>query len=153
MRLPRWIEALPTPAKLLLLLSIALLPIGAILAYTAASALNDADVATRQNARLDASMLSDSIQSLVARNALALRISANAALDGTPGATTSDTRWRTWTLAYDFEMSRATSAAGTGGPPSEREGGETRFGRLEIRHGAPRRTGRGHFSRRRRAIG
>jgi two-component sensor histidine kinase len=85
MRLTRWIEGLPTPAKLLLFLSAALLPFGAILAWTASSALVAADNANRQNARLDASMLGDSIQELVARNALALRISANAALDGTPG--------------------------------------------------------------------
>ncbi len=85
MRLPRWIEALPTPAKLLLFLSAALLPFGAVLAWTASSALYDADNSNRQNARLDASMLAATIQDLVARNALALRVSANAALVGSAG--------------------------------------------------------------------
>ena len=85
MRLPPWIEHLPTPAKLLLFLSLALLPIGGVLVWTASSALNAAKEATRENARLDSSMLSDSIEGLIARNALALRIAANAALDGSGG--------------------------------------------------------------------
>ena len=85
MRTPHWIEALPTPAKFLLFLSLALLPIGAVLAWTASSALGEADTATRQAARVDAEMLGDNIQGLIARNALALRISANAALAGGAG--------------------------------------------------------------------
>ena len=85
MTLRQRIERLPTPAKLLLFLSLALLPVGALLAWSATTALRNADHALRANARLDAMGIAEAIEGVIARNALAMRVAANAALDGSPG--------------------------------------------------------------------
>ncbi len=72
---------LGTPAKLLLVLSLVMLPIGGLLVWSALRNLAGASAtiasATKQRAQLSAR----TIESLIARNALALRVAANAALN------------------------------------------------------------------------
>ena len=81
------IRSLPTPAKLLLMLSLALLPIGAALVWSSIGGLREASRAIRLTSDHEAEVVGDSLNSLMARNALALRIAANAALKGSgPGA-------------------------------------------------------------------
>lgn len=76
----RWFGSLPTAAKLLLILSAVLLPIGVGLVYVAAQEIRGADSALRDNAEDQARAAARAIESLIARNALALRVAANAAL-------------------------------------------------------------------------
>jgi len=81
----RRFAALPTAAKLLLLISIVLLPIGSLLFAVARAGINQANAALLARADDQAKAASRSIESLLARNALALRIAANGALASGPG--------------------------------------------------------------------
>ena len=72
--------ALPTAAKLLLILSLVLLPIGIALYAIARDGISEADAVLRARSDDQARAASRAIESLVARNALALRIAANGAL-------------------------------------------------------------------------
>ena len=74
--------ALPTAAKLLLILTAALLPIGIALVWVAESGIRDANTASREMTEDQARAAARGIESLIARNALALRIAANGALAG-----------------------------------------------------------------------
>jgi two-component sensor histidine kinase len=78
---------LPTGAKLLLILTAVLLPIGIALAWVGNSGIREANNAL-QSRNQDLSRASaQAIEGLIARNALALRIAANGALaDGIDGA-------------------------------------------------------------------
>ena len=76
---------LPTAAKLLLILTAALLPIGIGLAYVGQSGIREANTALEGRSRDQARVAARSIESLIARNALALRVAANGGLGG--GAT------------------------------------------------------------------
>ena len=76
--------ALPTAAKLLLILSAALLPIGIGLVWLAESETREADLASREIAEDQARSAARAVESLIARNALALRIAANGALADGP---------------------------------------------------------------------
>jgi two-component sensor histidine kinase len=76
--------ALPTAAKLLLILSAALLPIGAALVWLAETDIRKADRASQEVTRDQARSAARAIESLIARNALALRVAANGALAGGP---------------------------------------------------------------------
>jgi two-component sensor histidine kinase len=79
--------ALPTAAKLLLILTAAILPIGIALVLFAEAGIRDANDALRGRANDQARAAARGIESLIARNALALRIAANGALaTGTSGA-------------------------------------------------------------------
>jgi two-component sensor histidine kinase len=69
----------PTGTKLLLLLSAALLPLGLALAWAARDSLHDANKANRAAAEEQGRAVARAIESLVARNALALSIAANGA--------------------------------------------------------------------------
>ena len=71
---------LPTGAKLLLMLSLALLPIGGALVWSSSNALNAASQQLRDNSDQEARQIDDALNALIARNALALRLAANAAL-------------------------------------------------------------------------
>ena len=71
---------LPTAAKLLLILSAALLPIGIALTWFADSGIREANSALRGRGEDQAKAAAGAIESLIARNALALRIAANGAL-------------------------------------------------------------------------
>ena len=78
-RLARWFVALPTAAKLLLILSAALLPIGLGLVWVAHTGIREADAALKARSNEQARAAARAIESLIARNALALRIAANGA--------------------------------------------------------------------------
>lgn len=83
----RWFASLPTAAKLLLVLTAVLLPIGIGLVFVATDEIRQADRALRGRTEDQARVATGAIDSLIARNALALRVGANAALaDGPEGA-------------------------------------------------------------------
>ena len=73
-----------TGTKLLVLLTFALFPLGLALAWTARSALQDSHAAEADDSFLDGKVAARSVESLIARNALALRIAANGALRSDP---------------------------------------------------------------------
>lgn len=78
---------LPTAAKLLLILTAVLLPIGAALAWLGNNGILQADAALQGRNQDQSRALASAVESLIARNALALRIAGNAALaDGPAGA-------------------------------------------------------------------
>lgn len=70
----------PTAVKLLLILTAMLLPIGIALALLGESELRSANQALAGQAEDNAQIAARSVESLIARNALALRIAANSAL-------------------------------------------------------------------------
>ena len=72
----RRFAGLPTAAKLLLILTALLLPIGIALSLIAASGIRDANNMLRDRSANEARAAARAIESLVARNALALRIAA-----------------------------------------------------------------------------
>jgi two-component sensor histidine kinase len=76
----RW----PTGTKLLLILSAALLPLGLALAWAAQGSLDEANRANRVAAEEQGRAVSRAIESLIARNALALSIAANGAFRDRP---------------------------------------------------------------------
>jgi two-component system, sensor histidine kinase PdtaS len=71
---------LPTAAKLLLILTAVLLPIGIALTWIGESGIQQANDALRGRARDQARTAAHGIESLIARNALALRVAAAGAL-------------------------------------------------------------------------
>ena len=78
---------LPTGAKLLLILTAVLLPIGIALAWIGQTGIRRADSALEGRNEDQSRAAARAVESLIARNALALRISANGALaDGSVGA-------------------------------------------------------------------
>ncbi|MEO5641265.1 MAG: histidine kinase dimerization/phosphoacceptor domain -containing protein [Sphingomicrobium sp.] len=89
---------LPTGAKLLLLISLALLPIGLAMIWAARSGIDRANAALDQRAEEQDQAAARSIESLIARNALALRIAANGAL-ATPDANDCDEARRSLAIA------------------------------------------------------
>ncbi|HET7316555.1 MAG TPA: sensor histidine kinase [Sphingomicrobium sp.] len=72
---------LSTPAKLLLILTALLLPIGFGLVWVAYDGIREANEALKTQSDEQARAAARSIESLIARNALALRIAANGRLD------------------------------------------------------------------------
>ena len=112
MSMPGAYDRLPTGAKLLLLLSVALLPIGGALVWTSAAALQAAGQQLRDNADQDARQINGSLGALIARNALALRLAANGAIrDGSGGAEECEEATRTLAIApavaHRFELEDA----------------------------------------------
>jgi len=78
---------LPTAAKLLLILTAVLLPIGVALTALGENGIRQANDALRGRAQDQSRAAAEGIESLLARNALALRVAANGALaDGPAGA-------------------------------------------------------------------
>ena len=73
----RRFAALPTAAKFLLILTAAMLPIGIALVWAAGQGIRDANNVLRVQAEEQARLATQGVESLVARNALALRIAAN----------------------------------------------------------------------------
>jgi two-component sensor histidine kinase len=71
---------LPTAAKLLLILTAVLLPIGIALAWIGDSGIRQATAALEERNHVQSRAAAQSIESLIARNALALRIAAAGAL-------------------------------------------------------------------------
>jgi two-component system, sensor histidine kinase PdtaS len=82
---PSGFERLGTAAKLLLALSLIMLPIGGLLMWTALRDFNNAGAVLSNAADQRAIFSSRSLESLIARNALALRVAANAALHAQGG--------------------------------------------------------------------
>src|SRR5437868_4672877 len=77
---PSLLERWPTGAVLLLLLTAALLPLGLVLAWIAQQNLRQTDTALVERADQQSLVAFQAVESLVARNALALRIAANGAI-------------------------------------------------------------------------
>ena len=75
-------EEWPTGAKLLLLLTLVLLPLGLVLTWAATDALREASRANVEKAEQQGRNAALAIESLIARNALALRVAANGAFRG-----------------------------------------------------------------------
>src|SRR5215212_4875323 len=75
----RQFDGLPTGTKLLLILSAALLPLGLALAWAARDSIADANRANRTAAEEQGRAVARAIESLIARNALALSVAANGA--------------------------------------------------------------------------
>jgi len=76
---------LPTAAKLLLILTAVLLPIGIALVWLGESGIRQANEALKGRAEDQSRAAAEGMESLLARDALALRISANGALAGGSG--------------------------------------------------------------------
>ncbi|WP_114228685.1 MULTISPECIES: sensor histidine kinase [Sphingomonas] len=79
-----WFRRLPTPGKLLIILSAAILPLGLVLAWAATTSINRANQALIAATEARSRGASRAVESLLARNVLALRIATTAALR-TPG--------------------------------------------------------------------
>ena len=79
------LDRLGTAAKLLLALSLALLPIGGLLVWSALRDFDEVKGTISSNAQERAELSATSLESLIARNALALRVAANAALNESGG--------------------------------------------------------------------
>ncbi|MEO5808509.1 MAG: sensor histidine kinase [Sphingomicrobium sp.] len=92
------LNALSTPAKLLLMLSAALLPIGGALIASSVTGMRDAAQAMHDNSKHEAALVADALSGLVARNALALRLAANDALKEGPAGACDEAR-RTLAIA------------------------------------------------------
>jgi two-component sensor histidine kinase len=84
-RRPSSLERWPTGVVLLLLLTAALLPLGLVLAWAAQQNIREANEALVEHADQQGLAAELAIESLIARNALALRIAANAALASRTG--------------------------------------------------------------------
>jgi two-component sensor histidine kinase len=101
---------LPTAAKLLLILTAVLLPIGLALAWMGETAIREADRAMSERAEDQSRTAANAIESLIGRNALALRVSANGALSSGP-AGACDRAIRSLTIApgvaQSFELEDA----------------------------------------------
>src|SRR3954468_23964447 len=82
----RRFAGLPTAAKLLLILTALLLPIGIALSLIAASGIRDANDMLRDRSANEARSAARAIESLIARNALALRIAAAGAIANGDGS-------------------------------------------------------------------
>jgi two-component sensor histidine kinase len=76
---------LPTAAKLLLILTAVLVPIGVALIGLGETGIRQANSALRQRSSDQARLAAGAVESLIARNALALRIAANGALSQNGG--------------------------------------------------------------------
>ena len=77
-----WFRRLPTAGRLLLLLTAAILPLGLVLVAAASSGMDQASRALADRANDRGRLAVRAVDSLIARNVLALRIAANGALDG-----------------------------------------------------------------------
>lgn len=75
---------LSTPAKLLLILTAVLLPIGFGLGWVAYSGIREANTTLKTQSDDRARVVARSVESLIARNALALRVAANGRITAEP---------------------------------------------------------------------
>ncbi|RST31803.1 HAMP domain-containing protein [Sphingomonas ginkgonis] len=100
-------DRLSTGSKLFLILTLALLPFGLVLAWTAAGNVAQANRALEQRAEAQTGSAIQSVESVVARNALALRIAANGALrqaNSDPCQTTAQTLALTPAVGRNFTL-------------------------------------------------
>jgi len=101
---------LPTAAKLLLLLTAVLLPIGVALVWLGESGIRQANSALLQRSDDQSRIAAGAVQSLIARDALALRVAANGAfVDGEANACERARRSLTIApgVAQNFELEAA----------------------------------------------
>lgn len=77
---PNAFGRLPTPAKILFIISLALLPIGIASAWSAKRGLDAANAASEGRAQEQAIVANEAMGMLIARNTLAVRVAANAVL-------------------------------------------------------------------------
>lgn len=77
---PGALARLPTPAKILLIMTLALLPLGLASAWLATRGLGSANDIIEARARDQAQVAGDTLGHLLRRNRLAVRVAANAAL-------------------------------------------------------------------------
>lgn len=84
-RRPSLLERWPTGVILMLLLTAALLPLGLVLAWVAQQSVWETRRANISRAQTQGLAASQAIESLLARNVLALRVAANAAMASSPG--------------------------------------------------------------------
>jgi two-component sensor histidine kinase len=89
---------LPTAAKLLLILTAVLLPIGVALTALGETGIRKANDALRGRAQDQSRAAAEGMESLIARDALALRVAANGALASGPGGS-CDRAARSLTIA------------------------------------------------------
>lgn len=80
-RVSTWFAGLATPLKILIIISLALLPIGGVAAWITKRNIDEANAAIDSNSRDQAADAAQAMQSLIGRNTLAMRVAANAALD------------------------------------------------------------------------
>ena len=103
-------NALPTAAKLLLIMSLALLPVGVAMVWTAHRGINHANALLDQRAEEQDQAASRAIESLIARNTLALRVAASAAI-ATPDTEDCEEAGRSLAIApgvsRNFSIERA----------------------------------------------
>ncbi|MFC7536618.1 sensor histidine kinase [Sphingomonas sp. GCM10030256] len=76
----RWFDRLPTTGKLMVILSAAVLPLGLVLIWAATSGINQANSVLVARANDQGRAAARAVESLVGRNALALRIAGSGAL-------------------------------------------------------------------------
>lgn len=76
----------PTGTKLLVLLTLALFPLGVALAWTARASLQDVRAALIDSAQEEGQVAAQVADSLINRNAIALRVAANAAMRTDPAS-------------------------------------------------------------------
>ncbi|NUT00214.1 MAG: hypothetical protein HOP96_04495 [Sphingomonas sp.] len=102
----RRFAALPTAVKLFLILTAALLPIGIGLVWAAGQGIRDANNVLRQQAEEQARLATRGVESLIARNALALRIAANGRIENKENACSTVQQSLTVTpaVAQQFEL-------------------------------------------------
>ena len=81
-KLTRWFLQLPTAGKLLMLLTVAILPLGLVLIAAAKSGIEQANQALAGRASDQGRIAIRSIDGLIARNVLALRVAGNGAFVG-----------------------------------------------------------------------
>jgi two-component sensor histidine kinase len=103
---------LPTPAKILLILSLSLLPIGLASAWSAKRGLDAANMAIEGRARDQALVAGKAVQNLLTRHRLSLRVAANAALADGPQDACADVQR---ILALSPDLSREFSLADDSG--------------------------------------
>ncbi|WP_344700033.1 sensor histidine kinase [Sphingomonas limnosediminicola] len=110
---------LPTAAKLLLILTAAILPIGIGLTILGESGIRQANEALRGHEQEQARAAVQSIESLIARNALALRVAANGAISS-GGADSCDRARKSLAIApaiaqsFELEAADGTPLCATG---------------------------------------
>jgi two-component sensor histidine kinase len=123
---------LPTPAKILLIISLALLPIGVASAWSAKRGFDIADAASMGRARDQAMVADEAMNALIARNTLAVRLAANAALAGGSANACEEARR---ILAIAPAVSREFTLSDANGVPTCAVGGMTPSRNLAVAPG------------------
>ena len=138
----RRFAALPTAVKFLLILTAALLPIGAALVWAASQGIRDANNVLRAQAEEQARLATQGVESLIARNALALRIAANGRIGNSETACSNVQQSLTVTPAvaqrFELEDANGQRLCEVGTVPDTRAASARRPGRHRPAHSARR---------------